>query len=326
MFAAISEFFRSIGTYGFTVTPAAIPVGVLVFLFVIMLMNLVLRPRRTVAINRLRQLVDSSAAASEPATAVQTEVPLFERAIRPLLKRYQKRSAELAGAQQLRGMEQKITKAGLRARFTPDEFYALKLILAVVIPATGVFLGLVSSFSPTVMLLIIASVLLGWRLPDMWLESIIHARTIQVQRELPFFLDLLTVAADSGMGLDQSIERISSYARGLLAQEFRRTGYEIQYGKDRKSALNDLAQRLGVDDLTAVVNAIIQAEHYGTPISRVLRIQATQVRRNTRARVEEAAQKMSVKIILPVMVFIFAPMIYLVLGPAVSSLLKALGQ
>jgi tight adherence protein C len=138
---------------------------------------------------------------------------------------------------------------------------------------------------------------------------------------LPDVLDLLTVSVEAGLGFDQAVVKVIEKFKGPLAEEFHRTLQEVRMNKPRREALRALADRVGIDDLTAFIAALIQADQLGVSIAKVLRIQSDQMRIKRRQRAEEQAQKASIKMLFPLIFFIFPAMFIVLLGPAVLSMM-----
>ena len=140
-------------------------------------------------------------------------------------------------------------------------------------------------------------------------------------KSLPDVLDLISVSVEAGLSFDAALQKVVEKTSGPLTQEFEKTLQEINMGKPRREALRDMADRINVNDITVFLSAVIQADQLGVSISNVLSIQSKQVRENRRMRAEEAAQKAPVKILIPLVVFIFPTLLIVLLGPAVLQIL-----
>ena len=164
----------------------------------------------------------------------------------------------------------------------------------------------------------------GFLLPDLWLSSKVQNRQKAIEKELLSFIDILAVCADAGLNLSDAIKRTVEHQGGVLSGEFARALREMETGKSRHESLEDLGSRCGVDELESLVRAINQAERYGTPIASMLREQAKLMRVFRRNKAQEIAQTAGVKILAPVIVCNFLPLIVILLGPAVITLLRSL--
>lgn len=149
-------------------------------------------------------------------------------------------------------------------------------------------------------------------------------RKKSMARELPFLMDLLMVSVEAGLGFDLALIRVSEKIHGPLAEELKRMIREMKMGKSRDEGLRDLAERLQVDGFKNVVNAIIQGEKLGVSIGNVLRIQAKEMRRLYKQHIEEKAKKAPVKMLLPLIFFIFPTVFVVLLGPAVINIMTVI--
>jgi tight adherence protein C len=156
----------------------------------------------------------------------------------------------------------------------------------------------------------------GYLGPDAVLSRIATARQLAISNALPDTLDQLTICVEAGLGFDSAMARTSRSLKGPLADEIRRLLQDLRVGVPRTEALDGMLARTDVPELRQFVHAIIQAESYGVPVSRVLRAQAAEQREKRRFRAEERAMKLPVKVIFP-LVFCILPVLFIVvIGPA----------
>jgi tight adherence protein C len=173
--------------------------------------------------------------------------------------------------------------------------------------------------------LILVSALLGYFGPDIALYQAGYNRTQEISRALPDALDLLTISVEAGMPFDSAVAQVATKTTGPLAEEFSRLLQEMQIGLGRTSAIKAMGSRSDVPELRSFASAMVQADRLGIPVSNVLRIQAGEMRVKRSQRAEEAAQKVPVKILFP-LIFCILPVLFIViLGPAVISIFKSLG-
>jgi len=163
----------------------------------------------------------------------------------------------------------------------------------------------------------------GGRLPINWLRRRAAARQGKIQRALPDTLDLITVSVEAGLGLDAALAKVVEKTRGPLRDEFGRVLQEVGLGKVRRIALRDMSARVDVGDLTSFMSAIVQADQMGLGVAEVLRAQADEVRLKRRQRAEETAMKAPVKMLFPLVCFIFPAMMTVLLGPAVYRIYES---
>ena len=162
--------------------------------------------------------------------------------------------------------------------------------------------------------------IIGLFMPDLFLKSNEKKRKELMVKSLPDVLDLISVSVEAGLGFDAALQKVVEKTSGPLTEEFEQTLNEINMGKPRREALRDMANRIQVDDISTFLGSIIQADQLGVSMTNVLRIQSRQVRENRRMKAEEAAQKAPIKILIPLVVFIFPTLLVVLLGPAILSL------
>ena len=143
---------------------------------------------------------------------------------------------------------------------------------------------------------------------------------------MPDVLDLLTVSVEAGLGFDAALQRVVQKMTGAISVEFAKTLQEIKMGKHRREALRDLGLRTGIDDLNTFISAIVQADQLGVSIGNVLRVQSEQMRRKRRQRIEEKAMKAPIKMLIPMVLFIFPTIFIVLLGPAAMQMIEGLGK
>jgi tight adherence protein C len=171
----------------------------------------------------------------------------------------------------------------------------------------------------------LAAGVLGFLAPNFWLRSRANARKAEIRRELPDMLDMLTISVEAGLGFDAALAKYVKNGTGPLSEEFSRALQEIQAGVTRRETLRRLGHRAEVPDLTSFISAMVQADILGTSVAHVLRTQSTEMRLRRRQRAEEAAQKLPVKLVFPVVLCILPATIIAIMGPAVVRLIGLFG-
>ena len=179
--------------------------------------------------------------------------------------------------------------------------------------------------SQAVVALTLASGALGVIGPLMWLRGRAARRRLAVERALPDFLDLVVVSVEAGLGFEGAVARIVERAEGPLATEFRRVLADQNLGATRRQAMQAMQQRCPAPGIGSLVAAILQAEQTGMGIGQVLRAQGDRLRIRRRQRAEESAMKAPIKMLFPLVFFIFPSLFVVVLGPAVLSLMRSFG-
>ena len=206
--------------------------------------------------------------------------------------------------------------ADLDRKYSPEAVLAVRLVLALVGVALGVFYYTATG-SLGVAGLIVGILVMG---PQARLNRFGNDRKKAIQNELPDVLDQLTVTVEAGMSFDNALLRAGQEGRGLIAKELLRVVADVQLGLSRSEALQALSDRTDVPDLRAFVNAVRQAESHGFPLGRILRLQAIEMREKRRARAEEKAMQVPVKITFPLVFCILPALFIIILGPAALSI------
>jgi tight adherence protein C len=168
---------------------------------------------------------------------------------------------------------------------------------------------------------------LGYVLPGMVLARLAKRRSHRIRLSLADMLDLLVVSVEAGLGLDQALLRVGqelAFAYPALADELRLVNLELRAGKPRPEALRNLADRSGVDDLSALVTMLIQTDKFGTSVAQSLRVYSETLRTKRRQRAEEAAAKTGVKMVFPLAICIFPAIWVVTIGPAAIKFMKVI--
>ena len=217
----------------------------------------------------------------------------------------------------------KLDSTGNPWNMSAGDYVILRLVTLAIIPL-GVFLVTNGLGFGSALVFTLVAVGLGWVVPETMMQSKAKQRGKQIQRDLPDILDLLTVSVEAGLGFDDALVKVVERKTGPLADEFGIVIREIRVGKPRKDALRELSERVKVDDITSLVSAVIQADQLGVGISNILRIQAEQVRTKRRQQAEEAAMKAPIKMLFPLVFFIFPTLFVVLLGPAIIQIAETL--
>lgn len=270
-------------------------------------------------VRRLAQL-DAEGRAAYSERDRELEVPLVTRLAGPAVAEL----ARVAGRFTPKGVREEIRRklaaAGNPGGMQVQDFLAFKALLALALPVAG-FLLVYRNDLPLAVLLTAVAFGAGYALPDVLLKSAIRRRQRAIQRALPDVLDLLTVSVEAGLGFDSAIAKVVEKLAGPAGEEFQRMLQDIRMGMPRREALREVAARTDVPDLNTFVASLIQADTLGVSISKVLRIQSEQMRNRRRQRAEELAMKAPVKLIFPLVLFIFPTIFIVLLGPALLQVL-----
>lgn len=257
----------------------------------------------------------------------ELQVPFTQRILKPIIGRLVRVFAWILPNKRIAGLQHRLELAGNPGRITTADFIGVKGwttilmggVFALYVYATGANLSLM------MVLLGLVFVAIGFMLPDVWLSRQITRRQLEITNALPDALDMMTIAVEAGLSFEQSLGEIVSRWDHDLAREFRRVLYEVGIGRTRREALEHLAERTGVPDMVSFVTAVNHAEELGTSLARVLNVQSQELRIRRRQRAQEAANKVPIKILFPMVFLIFPAMFAVILGPGVPRLLRALG-
>ncbi|TMD95839.1 MAG: type II secretion system F family protein [Chloroflexi bacterium] len=222
----------------------------------------------------------------------------------------------------------RLSQAGNPGGLTPAGFQAVRYSLAALAAIAGLALGLLLPLSlpPIVAAPFYGALLavLGFLAPGIWLGQRIAQRRRQIQRSLAEATDLLTLVVESGMSLDEGLLSITERFHNALGDEIGKVLREIRLGRPRMAALEHMAVTAGVPDLHHLVESIVQSDQMGVPIARLLRVQATEMRRRQRQSAQERAAQASSRMVFPMVGCIFPVLWIVLLGPAIIQVLKSL--
>jgi tight adherence protein C len=249
--------------------------------------------------------------------AKQFDESFADRIMRPLQGRALRVARRISGGDAAERIRQRLDVAGNPPGWTVERVQAGKVIGAIALFFVSFSLTLVMGGSITIRVLMIAGgTAVGWFGPNLYLYQRVYDRSARIQKELPDAIDLMTISVESGLAFDAAVQQVARNTSGPLADEFSRVLREMQIGQGRAAALRALADRTNVADLRGFVTAMIQADSFGIPIANVLRVQSSEMRVKRRQRAEEQAQKVPVKMTIP-LIFCILPCLFIaVLGPA----------
>lgn len=242
----------------------------------------------------------------------------------PLLGRLRDVAARLTPSGYAARLQRRLDLAGNPAGWPAGRVLAFKGIGLVVGGLVGGALG--AHGGAVVLLWLAVGAVLGFLLPDLAVRNAGEKRQIELQKALPDAIDMMTICVEAGLGLDAALARVARDLEGPVAAECSRVLQEMQFGKSRSEALRALAARTDVSELRTFVSSLVQATEFGISIASVLRDQSKQLRVRRRQRAEEKAQKLPVKILLPLITCLLPAMFVLILGPAVINIVHTLGN
>jgi tight adherence protein C len=247
-----------------------------------------------------------------------------DRIMAPFQARALKVARRLSGSDAAERIRHRLDVAGNPPGWTVERVQAGKVIGAIVLFLISVAVTTLMGTGFTLRLVfIVGATAVGWLGPNLYLYQRVYDRSKLIQRALPDAIDLMTISVESGLAFDAAVQQVGRNTEGPLADEFSRVLREMQIGQGRAEALRALGERTEVDDLKGFVTSMIQADSFGIPIANVLRIQSSEIRMKRRQRAEEQAQKVPVKITVP-LIFCILPCLFIaVMGPAVIHIMDS---
>lgn len=227
-----------------------------------------------------------------------------------------------SGADSAKTMQQRLDLAGNPAGWSVERILACKTFAFVGLGAFGLLLGHSKPLHAVLFGVVLAAG--GFYLPDVLLKNIGLKRQTQIQKTLPDSLDMLTISVEAGLAFDAALSQVAKNTTGPVGTEFSRVLQEMRIGMSRGDAFRSLQTRTTVSEFKSFVAAIVQADAFGIPIANVLRTQSKEMRLKRRQRAEEAAQKVPLKIMVPVVMCIFPALFVVVIGPGILSALAVI--
>jgi tight adherence protein C len=260
----------------------------------------------------------------------QLESSFEERVLFPLAQMVFERTQSFIPLSSKSWVKTKLIQAGFQKPHYPKVFLGIQLLCTVVLfsamfsfsalfgkagGAMGLFVGLVFGAA-------------GYGLPMLWLVQQAQKRQEGIQKALADFLDLLVICVEAGLGFDVAINKITSLktvkTSAYLKEELNRYTRDVGFGRPRKEALIDMAERTGVDDFNSIINAIVQSYEMGSSLGHTLRVQADSLRVKRLAKAEEKANKIPVKMVIPIYVFLFPAIFTCIFGPIGMVMFEAI--
>lgn len=256
---------------------------------------------------------------------IELSQPFSQRIILPIAKRMGEFVMRFTPQNAITSMAKKLELAGNPGNMDPAVIFALRFLG---IPLGMIFIILDRVAAPGSFIdgkglfFALPAAILGFYLPDLYLQSKIDKRQKEIRKAMPDGLDLLTICVEAGLGFDAAMSKLYEKWDNELGRAFGRVVREIQLGKLRREALRDMADRLGVSEMSSFVAAVIQSEQLGVSMAHVLRIQADQMRIRRRQLAEEEAHKAPIKMLLPMALFIFPALCIVLMTPAFLILIE----
>jgi len=234
--------------------------------------------------------------------------------------------------EEVANFQKPLARIGYRNSHATLIFFGTKVLCAILLPALFLMGKLLSgrAMNPlAVMMIPFVLALIGFYLPNLWLHLKISARKEKIMEGFPDALDLMVICVEAGMGLDQAINRVGEEMKlscPPISEEFKTLNMEMRMGKSRRDALRNMANRTELDDVTSLVTLLIQTDQFGTSIAQALRVHSDSMRVQRRQRAEEKAAKLPLKLLFPLILFIFPSLFVVIMGPAMIQVFRVLGS
>lgn len=262
---------------------------------------------------------------ASPPVSRKMNAVIVERIANPVYRRIRPSNRNV------RRLRRRLVKAGFSTENAVSIYAVMRLVAAILIPIAVLLILVATNYQrgPQFVALILLGVIFGLFIPSFMLSRLITKRQQKISRSLPDAIDLLVVCVEAGLGLNAALQRVGrelELVEPVLSMEMAITNREIRAGKPRDEALRNLGDRTGVDDIKSLVAMLIQSDRFGTSIASSLRVFADSMRTKRRQRAEEMVSKASIKLIFPLLLFIFPALLIVLLGPAIITLYRALDQ
>ena len=213
-------------------------------------------------------------------------------------------------------VRKQLTSSGNPGKLTPDKFITLRLLCALI------FFFVMSIFFKKVSIALVSGILASF-FPCIWLREKLAKRHFAIRKELPYFLDLFVLSVEAGMDFISALNCIlEKIGRGALHEEFSLMLHEIRMGKMRREAMEDMRKRANLPELSSLITSLVQADMFGVGLGKILRVQSGELRRKQAEMAEKLAMKAPVKLLLPLIGFIFPAVFIVLLGPILLQLLS----
>lgn len=259
----------------------------------------------------------------QSAVALQLEKPLGERVITPLRQWLDRQAVRFTPESQAARFRKQLEFVGNPLNLDPASFQTLRIAAAAGLGVFGTVIGMVIGTPFAIGLGLVAGVAAGFYVPVLWLDQVVRDRRAEIEASLPNGLDVVAISMEAGLGLDRALEQLVRYQDDPLTLLVARALREIQLGRPRADALEDMAATTGIEDFTSLIKGILYAERTGVPIARTIEAHAAQMRVKRRLHVRTEAARASLKILFPTVGCIFPTLWLVLLGPALIAVLTS---
>ena len=250
------------------------------------------------------------------AVALELEKPFSERLLAPGRRWVTRQLTRMTPATEAARFRQNLEFVGNPLGIDPAGLQALRIVAAAGLGLIGLGLGLLAGSPVMIGVAVLIGVALGFFLPVVWLNQLVRQRRVEIEASLPNALDVVAISMEAGLGLDRALEQLVRHQEGPLTLLVARALREIELGRARNEALEEMAEATGVEDFTSLVRGILHAERTGVPIARTIAAHSAQMRVKRRLMIRTEAARASLKILLPTVGCVFPTLWLILLGPA----------
>jgi tight adherence protein C len=252
----------------------------------------------------------------QSAIALELEKPLTERLLAPGRRWLTRQLTRMTPSAEAARFRRHLDFVGDPLGLDPAGMQALRIAAAAGLGVIGLGLGVVMGSAFEIGLGVLVGVTLGFFLPVIWLDQLVRQRRAEIEASLPNALDVVAISMEAGLGLDRALEQLVRHQEGPLTLLVARALREIELGRPRNEALEEMAEATGVEDFTSLVRGILHAERTGVPIARTIAAHSAQMRVKRRLKIRSEAARASLKILLPTVGCVFPTLWLILLGPA----------
>jgi tight adherence protein C len=252
----------------------------------------------------------------------EKEKSFFERTLMPFYKGLSRSFLKATPSHKIGEINKKLDRAGMLKNYNAEKWIFAKGMIALIFSALfGILIyRLEPNFLKTLVFIVLVILSVNTFL-NFFLLKRIEARKQNIIRDLPYTLDLITVSVEAGLSFDGAMARVVNNINGDLCDEFAKSLKEVRMGIQRKIALKNMSERCDVKELSMLITSIVQADELGVSLSRVLRIESANLREHRKQAAREKAMKAPVKMLFPLIFFIFPSIFIIILGPAVIKMI-----
>ena len=257
----------------------------------------------------------------QSAVALELEKPFVQRLTAPLRRWLQRQMTRMTPEAQAAHFRRQLDFVGNPLNLDPAGLQTLRIAAAAAFGAIGTAIGMFIGTPFGIGLALVIGVGVGFYAPVFWLEQLVRERRAQLEASLPNALDVVAISMEAGLGLDRALEQLVRHQDDSLTLLVARALREIQLGRPRAEALEEMAVSTGVDDFASLVRGILYAERTGVPVARTIAAHAAQMRVKRRLKIRTEAARASLKILIPTVGCVFPTLWLVLLGPALIVVL-----